>query len=291
VEIIEQQESIDAVYFETEAELRTAVRNGSVDGGIILPEGFDQQVEQGDIEIPLLIWGESLAKDRAVLIASVSNGIRDFVGQETPVDIQVISLGNQENIPWDDRLLPIIVLFTVFVSGFVLPAISLLNEKEKKTIDALMATPLSIGEIFLAKGTLGVIVGIFMGIVILAINQVIGEQTALLILMLFLSTVMAAALGLMLGSIVNSIQSFFGNMKLINIFLFAPALFYLFPGVPEWAGRIFPTYYIIEPIFEITQRNGTWSDIYVNVIVATGLNLVFIGLLLLLIRRKRQYAT
>jgi len=40
-------------------------------------------------------------------------------------------------------------------------------------------------------------------------------------------------------------------MKSLNIILFAPAIFYVFPDWPQWIAQLFPTYWVINPIFAL----------------------------------------
>ncbi len=62
--------------------------------------------------------------------------IREPAGREAPVEIETITLGDEVSIPWNDRLLPLIVLMAVFLGGLFLPSTSVINEKEKKTLEA-----------------------------------------------------------------------------------------------------------------------------------------------------------
>ena len=272
-------------------DIRKAVEDGVVDVGIIFPTGFDTTItESGNAEITAYIWGESLAKDRTIVAVTITNLIRELTGQESPVEIETITLGDEISVPWNDRLLPLIVLMAVFLGGLMLPATSLITEKAKKTLDALVVTPTSIGDVFAAKGMVGVIISLFMGILILVINQAFSSEPLLLILVLVLGGVMAVELGLILGILMKDFASLFTVWKSAGIILFAPVFVYLFPQIPVWVGRIFPTYYIIQPIVELSQRGGNWPDIAVEVFVLIGLDLVLLGLVAFTLDRKHPLA-
>lgn len=260
--------------------------------GIVLPEGFDNSVKQGeDIELSAYVWGESLAKNRTVLGMTIADLIRELAGQEVPVEIDSITLGDEESIPWDDRMLPLFVLMAVFLSGLFIPATSVITEKEKKTLEALVVTPTTIGDIFLAKGFMGMILSLFTGIVILLLNQAFSAEPLLLLLVLALGAIMATEIGLILGALLKNFTSLFTIYKMGCILLFAPAIVYMFPQIPEWIGEIFPTYYVVQPIVEISQLSGGWSDIATNVFILIGLDLILIGMVMLALRRTKQYAS
>jgi ABC-2 type transport system permease protein len=287
--LITESESLIGREYDSADKLRKAVEDGAVDMGILLPPDFDDLVIQGEMtELTAYVWGESLAKHRIVLTATIANMIRDIAGQEVPVEIVTTTFGNAESIPWEDRLLPIIVLMAIVFGGIMVPATSLVDEKQKRTLTALAITPASLGEIFLSKGLVGVIISTFMGVLILVINQAFGAQPLLLVGMLVLGAVMAATFGIMLGAFIKDITSLFAINKAIGILYYAPAFVYLFPGIPQWIGRIFPTYYIVQPVVEISQQGGTWSDVALEVFVLVGLILVMIGIVGVLARRTAQ---
>ncbi|MBU4292740.1 MAG: ABC transporter permease, partial [Actinobacteria bacterium] len=264
--------------------------DGSVDIGIVIPSGFDDFIMQKEsTEIETFIWGESLARNRIIIGVSIANTIRELTGQEAPIEIVSVTLGDKTSLPWNERLLPFIVLMTIFLGGLMLPSTSIATEKEKKTIRALMVTPASVKDIFLAKGILGFILSFFMGILILAINRAFGTEPLLLLMVLSLGAVMAAELGMLLGVYVKDFATIFTIWKSAGIILFAPAIIYMFPGIPKWIGNIFPTYYVTQPIVELSQRGGGWTDIAVNTFILIAIDVVLIFILFFALK-KRQYA-
>jgi len=52
---------------------------------------------------------------------------------------------------------------------------------------------------------------------------------------------------------------------------------------------IFPTYHVVQPIVAISQPGSTWADIAVNVFVLIGLDVLFAGIVVLVLRRRRVY--
>jgi ABC-2 type transport system permease protein len=287
--LVIESDSVVGREYDSPDHLRKAVEDGAVDMGIVLPPEFDSLVEEGQMtELTAYVWGESLAKHRIVLGATIANMIREVAGQEVPVEIVTTTLGDAESIPWSDRFLPIIVLMAIVFGGILVPATSLVDEKQKRTLTAIAITPASLGEIFLSKGLVGVIISTFMGVLILVLNQAFGAQPLLLVGMLVLGAAMAATFGIMLGAFIKDITSLFAINKAIGILYYAPAFVYLFPGIPQWVGRIFPTYYIVQPVVEISQQGGTWSDVAPEAFILIGLILVMIGIVGVLARRTAQ---
>jgi ABC-2 type transport system permease protein len=292
IAMTEQLTSVTVREYVNLSEIKQAVESGAVDVGIVLPADFDSAVIQGDeTELTVYFWGESLAKNRTIASIAITNMLRELTGQEAPVEIESITLGDEVSIPWSDRLLPLIVLMAVFIGGLFLPATSVINEKEKKTIEALVITPTTIGDVFVAKGLLGMILSLFMGIVILIINQAFGTQPLLLVLVLALGAIMAAEIGLLCGALIKNIATLFAVWKIGSILLFGPAIIYMFPGIPQWIGMIFPTYYILQPIIDISQKGGGWPEIAINVFILVGLDLILIGVVTYVLRSPGRYAS
>ena len=118
VSMLEEHGSLDSREYGTVSELKEAVASGAVDAGLVLPAGFDDSIAQGKtVELPLYIWGESLAKHRTIVAVTVADLMRELAGQEAPVEIETVTLGDEESVPWEDRLLPFIVLITVMIAG------------------------------------------------------------------------------------------------------------------------------------------------------------------------------
>lgn len=270
--------------------LRDAVGNGEVDLGVVIPAGFDQQVSQGErTTLAVYVWGESTLKNRVIPSAALLALIRDLAGQETPVEIIASTLGAGENIPWEKRLLPFIMLMTIVLGGSMVPAASLVEEKEKRTLRALTTTPASLAEVFAAKGLLGAILAIVMAFVTLILNGALGQAPGLLLLALALGAIFAATIGILLGAFIKDINTLFTVVKGAGILLYAPAIVYLFPELPAWVGRIFPTYYMIQPVVEITQQGASFADVAPELAILVALILAMVAIIAALISRASRY--
>jgi ABC-2 type transport system permease protein len=153
-----------------------------------------------------------------------------------------------------------------------------------------MITPSTLSEVFLAKGLLGILLSVLMGFLILVLNQAFVSQRLLLIVVLALGATMAASFGVLLGALTKDITTLFATIKGIGLLLYAPAIVYMFPTLPQWIARIFPTYYFTAPVIEIVQNGGTWSDVALDVLIMVGLILALMALLLLISQRSRRVA-
>lgn len=278
-------------YSDGDALLR-AVENGAVDLGLILPAGFDAALASGEAtEVTAYLWGQSLLQNRALLGTTLVGLLRQAAGQTSPLEVVTTILGEGEVFSWQQRLLPFIVLVTVLIGGVMVPASSLVNEKQRRTLRVLTITPATLGEVLIAKGLTGVLLATASGALILALNRAFGAQPLLLLLILALGSVMAATFGILLGALVADINTLFATLKGIGILLYAPAVFFLFPTLPQWIGRLFPTYYLVAPIVEISGQGAGWAEVAPELLILVILIAALLLGTVLVVRRISQYSS
>ena len=286
---MEQLDYLSTEIYTSEKLLHSDVERGALDMGLVLPIDFDSQLQtEEETNMDLLVWGESLLKHLTVLAVSLVRQIIEVAGYEIPVNIEFVMLGEEINIPWDVRLFPLVVIITVILGGMMVPATSMVEEKARHTYRALLTTPASLTDILTAKGLTGVILALFEGLLILFINKAFGNHPAALVTVLTISGIFSAAVGIILGLIVKDISTLFTVMKTLGTFLFAPAFVFMFPEIPQWIAKIFPTYYLLNPILDLTMNNAAWADIATDVYILIGLTIALIGLVGLTARRTLE---
>ena len=261
-------EGIEVKFPESAATLKTLVENNDLDAGLVLPAGFDGALQAGLMpNVQFFFGGQSLASNRVVLGVTMVDLIRQVAGSPAPIDVETITVGEGETVPIVSRLLPLIVLMAVLIAGALTPATSLVEEKEKRTLTALLVTPTRLGDVLLGKGALGFILAMATGVVTLALNGALGANPAALLLVLVLATLMAAEVGLMLGSFAKDTKALYTIWKSGAIVLVAPVVFFIWPNLPQWIAKIFPTYYFLSPLFEIAIRGAGLADVWLELAI------------------------
>ena len=279
LENLSELEFIRLREYTSSEELKADVARGALDMGLVLPAAFDTELQAGDSPtLDVYTWGQSLLKNRTTLGATLVRESMALAGHEALVTTNIILLGEEASVPWDVRLFPLVVIMTIVLGGTMVPATFVVQEKEKRTLKALLVTPVSLAEAMAAKGFAGVIISLVMGVIILTINGAWGGQPVTLLVLLILSAMMASAGGIILGLLVKNFSTLFTALKSVGILLYAPAIVYLFPEVPAWIKRVFPTYYMIGPIIEVSLNNAAWGEIYLDVIILCILIVIMIGI-------------
>ncbi|GAH84419.1 unnamed protein product, partial [marine sediment metagenome] len=55
-----------------------------------------------------------------------------------------------------------------------------------------------------------------------------------------------------------------------------------------WVGKLFPTYYVMNPIMEITREGGSWSTVNLDVFILIGIIAVFVAIVGVIANKTRQ---
>jgi ABC-2 type transport system permease protein len=287
---LESADSLSLKTYQNEPDLKKATADGSIDMGIVLPDNFDATLSTGTVRLKAYVWGESLAKNRAIIPAVLADAVHEIAGANLPVNIETVALGDESSVPWSDRLLPLTVLMAIFYGGMMLPASSLIKEKQRRTLEALNVTPATVTDIFTAKGLIGAVLATIMGVLTLAISTSFGSAPALLVMVLGLGAVLAAEIGLLVGAYVRDMNTLFAFWKFGGILLFGPAIVYMFPQIPSWIGYIFPTFYVIKPVVDISVSGLGFGAASLYIAILIGIVIVMALVVMSIVRRLSTQA-
>lgn len=289
---VEGMEGIDLALLDSADDLKAQVEANDLDAGLVLPSGFDDQVRSGS-QPPLefYVGGESLASNRIILAVTTIDLVREIEGTSPPVDVAVVALGD-EGLPIEVRLVPFIMMYALVVAAVFLPAVSIADEREKRTLDALIITPVKLSEVIAAKGLLGVILALAMTVFTLILNNALGAEALALFVVLLFGAILCAEIGLIYGAVAKDSTAVFALIKGTGILLIGPTVFYIWPDWPQWIGKLFPTYWVINPIFEVSLNNGTLGDVWDELLIAAGvIALLGVAVVALTKRLGNQLAT
>jgi ABC-2 type transport system permease protein len=265
-------DGIEVTEYDSASELKDRVESNDLDAGLILQEGFDDALRSGERPpLDMVVGGESLASHRVVLAANVVGAVREVAGEPSEIDVAVDRIGDADYVPIEDRLIPLLVLFAVLIAGAFTPATSLVEEKEKGTLTAMLITPAGIGEVLLAKGTLGFLLAVSAGTMTLLLNDAFGGRAVALVLILSIAALMALLFGLTVGSLARDTNTLFSVLKGGNIILFAPAIFFVWPDLPQWIPKLLPTYYFLNPLYDVAVKGADLGDVAGELTVALAI--------------------
>jgi ABC-2 type transport system permease protein len=283
---LEQADGIELTRARSAAELRQLVVDHDVDGGLVLPGGFDASVRAG--ERPLLelyLSGESRVTHRIVLAVTAIDRVREVEGSPAPVQVELSSVGHGPALPVEDLAVLSVLMFALLVTGTFVPGLLLVQEREHRTLDALLVTPTTIAEILLAKAAIGFTMALVLCTVTLALNGALSAEPLALLATLAVAAILCNEIGLLYGTTAKDAKGLYNMVKTLNVFILGPLIFYFFPNWPQWIAKLFPTYWFIDPLYRIAVQGMALADVWWELAIALGIGAALVGPIVLLGRR------
>ena len=280
---------LDTRLYDDVASLRDDTETGVVSVGIVIPAEFDSQLVAGaPTDLTRYIWAEAPANDQLTISSAMQQAYQSVAGTPLPVTLDSIQLGEADTLTWTQRLLPLLIIATVIMGGMLLPASALVDEKANHTLLGLTVTPTTLLEVYISKAVIGVVISTVMALLVLVINNAFGNDPTLLVGVLVLGSLTASVAGVILGTFIKSVTGLMAVTKALGFVLFLPGLLAIFPDVPAWIQQIFPTYYIMNPVIEISQHSASLGDVLLDIGVMLALTGVMLVYLLRVFERQQQ---
>ena len=290
--ILEQLQEVQGLAlerFDSQEALKEAVAGGEYPAGVVLPDGFLDQLMAGDQVRVDLFFGPGVPDELEGAAAALIQQVAYLqTGQTLSVEISRQVLGPDlvgQQIPPRDRMLPLIAAFTMLTETLGLA--SLISEEiVGRTIQALLITPLTVGGLFLAKGLTGVGMAFGQSTLFMIATGSLVRHASLLLVALLLGAVLVTGIGFLIGSLSKDLTSVMAWGIPTLIVLSIPAFGVLFPGtISDWAKAI-PSYYLADTIHQVANFGAGWGDVWGNLLILLAFDLLFVAPGVLALRRK-----
>lgn len=213
-------------------------RNGASELGLVLPPDFDQQVAAGS---PVVLQGFLLnwvsEKQTAVLLDHAEAQVSGVVGVSVKIIVERLYLLPESTGDGLNRGLGSLLL--VMMAGMVLVPNLMFEEKRTRTLDALLVSPASAGQIATGKALAGLFFCLLGFSMACLYNRVLIMQWGLAILAGICMILFTVSLGLFLGMLAKNRQQL---MLWANVSIF-PLLIAIFISIetevlPGWLTAI-----------------------------------------------------
>jgi ABC-2 type transport system permease protein len=185
------------------------------------------------------------------------------------------------------NIVPGLICMVLIMSTLFITTLSITRERERGTMENLMAMPVRPIEVMLAKIAPYVLIGYLQVSVILVISAVVFHlpmhgSLALLLLALGIFIASNLALGLTFSTIAsNQMQAQqLAQFTLLPSFLMS-GFFTPFSGMPQWAqwiGEVFPTTHAIRIVRGVLLKGNTFADILPQLWPMALFTLIVIGI-------------
>jgi len=287
--MVEQLEGVELTTARSEQELRQLVVDHDVDAGVVLDDGFDEAVRAGERpRLGFYVSGESRVTHRLVLGLTAVDLVRRVEGRTPPAEVRTATVGERTALPIEDLVLLGILLWPLLVCSTLVPATMLVQDKEHRTLHAVLATPTTLSEVLLAKGLLGFGLAMVMCLITLALAGSLTAAPVPLLVALAVSVVICTELGLLYGTTAKDAKSVYNMAQTFNVIILAPLIFYFFPSWPQWIAKLFPTWWFIDPLYRISMQGASVTEVAPDLGVALVVAAALVVPVVLLGRRMRS---
>jgi ABC-2 type transport system permease protein len=211
--------------------------------GVVIPPGFGEGSnadQQTPLEGTYAYWMRP--SDIAELERIAESKLTEIAGRQVDIHTEGNAIYPQldsDGQPFMTAL--VLVLMTTMICIIVVPYL-MIEEKEAHTIKALLVSPAKISEVVIGKALAGLTYGLAAGAVVLAFYHAQIAHWWIAVAACLIGSMLAVALGLLLGSLFSNIANMNLWMSLLLIILLAPVVLirYVPPHWPAIISTILP---------------------------------------------------
>ncbi len=288
----------------TREEAYHLLAEGGIKAAIIIPKGFMAQIEKGQEEAQLQLLLDGTDNNSAPIVEGVAKrviqrynaeraikglwaqGVRPDRGRRLiqPVYVQT-EIRYNPGLQYLGYVMPGVIGLTLQLLTVMLMAISIPRERERGTLDQLLATPITRTELILGKlvpyfGISLLNVGTILVVADRWFNVQVLEGLPLLLLLCALFVLTSLATGLLISAISRS------QFQAVQI-----AVFYVLPvfmlsgayapieAIPDYIRPIsylFPLMYFSRAVRAVTLRGGDFLIIWKDAAILAGFVVIFL---------------
>jgi ABC-type Na+ efflux pump permease subunit len=296
-QLLDASESFDVRFVASPEEMKNALVDGHLNAGLILPPGFDAALMEGGQPALQLMVNPQQGDGGMALQAWLTHALWERTNQPFPsvVVIETLAPKGPSSLSQRQEQMALWLVMSLVTAGvYVVPAL-LVEEKQSRTLNAVLTTPAGYGELVLAKAGVGLIYSLLSSGLILALNEGMGNNVGLVIGAVFLGALVLVGLGLLLGGL-------FDDMSALNTWGTVAMLVLMLPGalhgllvsglfrlsVLQWGLRPLPTYHVLEAVYAALSDQIVPERITLNLALLAGMAISLFCLVVVRLRRRAR---
>ncbi len=274
---------------ETEETLRKGVVEGQYVAGVTLPADImERLMSQQRPQVRLYFSSDAPGEIKDAIEVLVTEFAYLQTGRSPAIEIAEEILGPDmvgRQVPPRNRLRPLLAVFILLVETMGLATL-IGEEVERGTIQALLVTPMTVRDLFAAKGIMGVGLAFGQATLFMAIVGGIRLQPFLVLTTLLVGAVLVTGIAFLVGSVVRDMMSAMPWIIVIFVPLVMPSFNVMFPGTFTGWVKIIPSYYLIDTVHRVSSFGADWGDVWRNLLVLTLCSMVIVWIGITALGRK-----
>ena len=251
-----QSKLFEVVDATDETRARQALEKGDLNVLLLLPNEVDDRIKAGAFPEVTLMVDESRQAQAATARYLVTELSRAFAAQQVPIALTVDPI---RGITSQQGMLPNWVAMALAMGITILPTI-LAQEKQTRTLDALMVTPLSYLDIIVGKSLFAIIAVCVAAWAILGLNGGLTGNLPLLAAIVLLGSASTVSIGLFIGLLVDTPERAGSMSSILMIPVVWSAFFADFRGPVGEVSKFFPGYHISQSLLHSMFAHATFGS-------------------------------
>jgi ABC-2 type transport system permease protein len=263
------------VSYETEAQAAQDVRDGRVQGAIVLPAQFSRRVYAGDApHVGLLLDNTDNVLSgtlRGLVGGAVDRAAREKVAPRVSAAVALDAVELYPYVPYMRYMLPGVISLGLFMSAMIGGAILYLDDKQRGVHEGYLVTPITKSELVIAqmlsgtiKATVGGVLLAIVGALTAGATQVLqpARLAALVVLVILVSVSFMSMTSCIVARMSNPIlpRAIFG---MLNTLLYVPSgAVYPTQGLPGWlrvVSKVDPFTYAVHALRVLLLKGAAVS--------------------------------
>jgi len=265
----------------TEAEADTMITRGDVQFVVIIPEDFSRKLVRGERPVMLVeadatdpvATGNAVAAlaqlNTSALRHDLTGPLAPLAGKPAPFEIRIHNRYNPEGAT-EYNIVPGLIGTILTMTLVMMTAIAVTRERERGTMESLLATTARPLEVMLGKIAPFIVIGYIQVVVIVGTAELLfGVPMLGSLVLLSLSLVVFIAANLAVGFTFSTLAQSQMQAMQMGVFFFLPSMLlsgFLFPfrGMPEWAqvlGEALPLTHMLRIVRGIMLKGSMLPDI------------------------------
>ncbi len=268
----------------------TAVQAALTDNataGILIPAGFDTAVAAGQSPELVVYVNQEARNDHIAIFTRRLSDALWTMGQTSPPAVirwqdtnvrpEALSFSVEEYI------VVIFIILGICMTTMGILAQTIVEKRETGSLPALLASPLTFGDLLWGQSTAVFLYTMLLSAVLLLINGGWVGNVAVTAVSIILTTFALLGLGLLFGLWSQSKNQCNAYTGVLGIVLVIPSWFALVPpdnlSLPLTAVlHLLPTTYLVELLNQSLNGTATWATVWVNLLVLCLFTAVLFGL-------------
>ncbi len=284
-----QKEGLEIKMVESEEALVEAVTKGQYVAGVTLPTDMMERFVSGQKpQIKVYFTSDTPEEIKDAVEVVIRELAYLQAGRPLAIAVSEKILGPDMigiQLPPRDRMRPLFAVVLIMTETLFLATL-ISEEIERRTIQALLVTPMAVRDLFAAKGIIGVSLAFGQAALFMAIAGGMSEQPLVILTALLLGAVLVTGAAFLVASVAKDMMSVMGWGVVVLIPMVIPSVSILFPGMISGWVKAIPSYYLVDAVHRAANFGSGWGEVWQSLLVLLGFDVAFVYVGVMALRRR-----